>query len=610
MKLQNLSCLKITNAKFGLLSTFFLLSSCEFKSITAATLRSPKSSLETPNQKRRYIVTMKEGRPHSKISQKLSTAPRRRFDKLNVYVQDLDEKEVNLLRKDRDNVLAVEPDGPMNINAFKVKNEKISNRTKSAFNKRNFGGGSIANGGGELASTPVIPPLNGLIRMGITDFPLARLNSFEDEMPIDVAVIDSGIDPHEDLNISHFFSPFTNDGSDELGHGTAVAGIIGARDNGLGVVGVAAGVRLWNIKIVSPTENAWSHFLGGLDYVYQNAAQIEVVNISYGNDGNGAPILAIRGMIRRLVRAGVVVVAAAGNNARDLAGPDLVYGTGDDALPASLPEAMAVSAIDTTFETGTEIHKDRFWHEEPNFGSNYSQIPQPLPTDNPDPTVIYPVSQGGGIDVAAPGVRIPTTGSGKDPDGIARGYALGIGTSYATPHVAGLVALYILANGRAYDEKGVYKIRQAIIDESERLQPQSEWAAANPGDPDTNFEAMAVKSEAWVPQPNITNLQYVRGASGSLHAIPAPGGDSIHMSLTSNTAESPCGTDLRPCTMPGYQYTIQKTKDFNTWVDVGTLIGNGLPLDFIDNNLDPQMGFYRYKLGAAPPPSTETTEDN
>jgi subtilisin family serine protease len=265
-----------------------------------------------------------------------------------------------------------------------------------------------------------------------------------------------------------------------------------------------------------------------------------------------------------MVQAGVVVVAAAGNDSHDLAGPDGIYQTAgfvDDALPAALAEAMAVSAMDPTTDQFAAF-------------SNYSQIPRPAADTNywgRYGGVTFPVSPGGAIDVVAPGVNILSTSTDL---GTPRnyGYALYSGTSFAAPHVAGLVALYIAANGRATNAQGVMNIRQAIINNS---LPQSQWRTNSTLDPDTNPEPLAMPSENWVPQPFITGTSNVAG------------GFQLHFS-----------------TVPGYDYTVQSASSLslsNQWTNVATVAGssNVAPVSVTDTNLSNQT-FYRLARQPAP----------
>ncbi len=246
----------------------------------------------------------------------------------------------------------------------------------------------------------------------------------------------------------------------------------------------------------------------------------------------------------------------------------------------------------TTFVTADATKVDfsqrpfKIWVEEDATeptGSNYSQIPRPIPTDNPDPTVVYPVSDGGAIDVAAPGVNILTTAKRTEGEEVSHNYAFQTGTSFSAPHVVGLVALYIAANGRAHDEKGVYRIRQAIINESQRLQPQTRWAN-NAEDPDDNHEALAYPSEEWVPKPKLSLVR-----------------NSVNTVLTATTA----GTDTfdsLPRSIPGYQYAFQYRDGLidPSWTDIASMSGDGDLLQATDTAPETGMRFYRVKISAAP----------
>jgi subtilisin family serine protease len=100
-------------------------------------------------------------------------------------------------------------------------------------------------------------------------------------------------------------------------------------------------------------------------------------------------------------------------------------------------------------------------------------------------------SWGAAIDLAAPGVNILSTYKGG-------GYATMSGTSMASPHVAGSVALYIAQHGRAFDSNGVCSIRQALIDGA---QPQYIWQTGDTADPEYNHEFMVFNGSPWWSPP-------------------------------------------------------------------------------------------------------------
>ncbi|NUQ66080.1 MAG: S8 family serine peptidase, partial [Pirellulales bacterium] len=166
---------------------------------------------------------------------------------------------------------------------------------------------------------------------------------------VDVAILDTGIDiDHPDLldniaggvyvNASGGYVYDASAYNDGNGHGTHVAGIVGAVDNDIVSVGVAPGVRLWAVKVLE--DNGYgssSQAIAGMDWVAATRADpdpsndIEVANVSLVGSKNQA----VNDAVARLVAAGIFVSVAAGNNA-------------DDAgkySPASEPSAFTVSAM-------------------------------------------------------------------------------------------------------------------------------------------------------------------------------------------------------------------------------------------------------------------------
>ena len=247
----------------------------------------------------------------------------------------------------------------------------------------------------------------------------------------DIAIIDSGIDlDHPDLNIYHQWSPqiaTTSTGplirqsvtsaDDICGHGTHVAGIAAAKDNDLGILGVAPGARLWAIKVLDfdPTTGkcvgSISSLVAGIEYVTKNADQIDVVNLSVGCKCNSS---SLDDAIRKAVTANVTFVVAAGNIHQDAA----------SFTPANNSEVMTVSAIaDRDGKCG-----------------GFSKVLTPLQMDGKrynigdDEFAIFS-NYGDVIDIAAPGVKIYSTYKNNTYEYLG-------GTSQAAPHVAGAAALY------------------------------------------------------------------------------------------------------------------------------------------------------------------------
>lgn len=222
-----------------------------------------------------------------------------------------------------------------------------------------------------------------------------------------VAVLDTGVDyNHEDLKenilrdadgkvIGHDFYHGGHDPMDRNGHGTHVAGIIGARgNNGIGVVGVCHQVSIMPVKCLSDGgSGAWSDIIKAVDFAREHHAR--VMNASLGGKAIfGRELLEA---IQRARDAGILFVAAAGNNSSN----NDVEGYIPANYNAESDNVISVAAINPV---GTRASFS-------NFG----------PTR---------------VDIAAPGTGILSTYPGE-------GYRPLSGTSMAAPHVAGAAALLL-----------------------------------------------------------------------------------------------------------------------------------------------------------------------
>lgn len=268
----------------------------------------------------------------------------------------------------------------------------------------------------------------------------AKINGVDERVNTGIAILDTGIDlRHPDLNIAGkvTFVSGTSSGNDDNGHGTHVAGIAAAKDNGVGVVGVAPGARLYAVKVLDKNGEGYiSNVIAGIDWVTKNAAQIKVVNMSLGCKCHST---ALYDAINRSVAAGVTYVVSAGNGSEDVASYE----------PASYPQVITVSAIvDTDGKCG-------------GLGTSTSY-------GNDDTRASYS-NYGSAIDLAAPGVNIYSTYKGKT-------YATMSGTSMAAPHVAGAAALYKAINPSASPAQ----VQSALVS-SAVSQTQSCFTSANDG---------------------------------------------------------------------------------------------------------------------------------
>jgi subtilisin family serine protease len=271
-----------------------------------------------------------------------------------------------------------------------------------------------------------------------TDFDIDGVD--DNRVDADVAILDTGIDvDHPDLNVvgganclqsrkrrgrTTYYCDATVSADDDQYHGTHVAGTVAALDNGVGVVGVAPGARLWAVKVLDSNGSGYtSGIIAGIDWVVAQG-DIEVMNLSLGGSGVSS---AYQTAIDNAVANGVAVVVAAGNSAADSA----------NYSPAFVRSAITVSAL-ADFDgleggNGTSCYADDT--EQDDTLADFSNFGVP-------------------VDIAAPGYcvysTIPTEYAVAEP-----GYYSLDGTSMAAPHVAGAAAV-LASNGMAASDIAGY----------------------------------------------------------------------------------------------------------------------------------------------------------
>jgi subtilisin len=205
--------------------------------------------------------------------------------------------------------------------------------------------------------------------------------------------------------------------NDDNGHGTHVAGIIGARQNSIGVTGVAPEADLYAVKTFDSNGEAnLSDIVDGLQWCLDQ--NIILVNLSFGMLKDHR---LLGTMVRKATAGGLIMVCAAGNEGRGKQGDTVLY-------PARYPETIAVSASNT------------------------------------DDTIADFSSKGPQVDYIAPGADIlSTTLKGR--------YSTLSGTSFAAPHVTGVLALMLGYGNTPYARKAVAPevLRSVMTKTSQKL---------------------------------------------------------------------------------------------------------------------------------------------
>lgn len=250
-----------------------------------------------------------------------------------------------------------------------------------------------------------------------------------------VAVIDTGIDlDHPDLNAQDGIDCVTpgTSADDDDGHGTHVAGTIGAENDGAGVTGVAPGTAVHAVKVLdSNGDGTTAAIICGIDWAVANRAtrNIRVLNMSLGGLGEhnrncgreGATTVdPMHAAICRARDTGLLPVVAAGNDGWNIS--EFRYD-----VPASYPEVLTVSALADSNGAGRAAGPAACG-EADETAASFSNFTL---ADEEKAHMI-----------AAPGVCIRSTW-------LAGGYNTISGTSMATPHAAAAAALCIGEAGAA-----------------------------------------------------------------------------------------------------------------------------------------------------------------
>jgi len=276
------------------------------------------------------------------------------------------------------------------------------------------------------------------------DLSSTRSGDGSGSVPVNVAVIDTGVDvTHPDLNVvggKNCGAGAAPSFDDHYGHGTHVAGTIGAIDNGVGVVGVGPRARLWSVRTVGAIgQGSVATALCGVDFVTSTHSDsdptndIAVASMSIGffgpkvGDDENCGLTnhdALHLAICNSTAAGVTYVVAAGNSAQDFRND----------IPASYSEVLTVTALAD-------------FNGEPGGGAPFTCRPD-VDDTYADFSSFATLPSDQAHTVAAPGRCILSTaapnsliwGGSKAPT-----YGVLSGTSMATPHVSGMVALCIFS---------------------------------------------------------------------------------------------------------------------------------------------------------------------
>ncbi|MBA4388224.1 MAG: hypothetical protein C0404_09600 [Verrucomicrobia bacterium] len=267
---------------------------------------------------------------------------------------------------------------------------------------------------------------------------------------VGVAVVDTGLDfKHADLQPlgTASFTAYGTSAQDDNGHGTHCGGIVAARNNSRDVVGVAPEATLYAVKVLDRSGSGTdSSIMAGLEWIATEANQvspaIRVVTMSLGRQGTVNDNPALRTAIQNVAALGISVVVAAGND------PKLEV---TSEVPAAYPEVMAIAS--TTARDGTSQSRSFSGYIKADTASYFT-------TDG-----AFDETTRQGVTISAPGEDVENISKagliqsvGILSTKLSGGTTRMSGTSMATPHVAGVIALMYekaLTQGTSIDPETV-----------------------------------------------------------------------------------------------------------------------------------------------------------
>lgn len=246
-------------------------------------------------------------------------------------------------------------------------------------------------------SNPILP-LSETFSWGLNKFKIPDLHDRGiTGKGIKIGILDTGVQiDHPDLVIAGSYDMSGNNPSDTVGHGTHVAGIIGARMNDKGVRGVAPDAELYTYKVLPDGSGKIEYIVKGIQKAVEDGMQI--INMSLGA-ASEQDILPLKEACDYAASKGVIIMCAAGNDGRE-----------EREQPAAYDSVYAVGSITEALQV-----------------SDFS-------------------SYGKHLDIVAPGSKIVSTYIGSR-------YAILSGTSMATPFASGCIALMMQAGVKiTYEE--------------------------------------------------------------------------------------------------------------------------------------------------------------